>query len=88
MANFTGIQKKKTRKQKETKPLILSNYLQLKEAVNNVCLTCSGSEKIPLSVVRDFDRRDEGGSGSAATLPVKLVEERYTRNTIKGCPWL
>ncbi|TDF99873.1 hypothetical protein E1757_08035 [Paenibacillus piri] len=39
---------------------MLSKYLQSKEAVNYVCLTCSESEKIPLSVVRDFDRMDDG----------------------------
>ncbi|NOU85517.1 hypothetical protein GC102_06955 [Paenibacillus sp. LMG 31460] len=28
--------------------------------MNYICLTCSESENIPLNVVRDFDRMDQG----------------------------
>lgn len=31
-----------------------------KELVNYVCLSCHKTEDIPLSVVRDFDRMDDG----------------------------
>jgi hypothetical protein len=52
--------KRKPAEKKKAKQVSLSKHLMSKENVNYVCTMCSQSEEIPLSVVRGFDKVDDG----------------------------
>jgi len=52
--------KRKPGKKKKLQIQSRSKFLQDKETVNYVCLSCQQNEEIPLSVVRNFDAMDDG----------------------------
>ena len=58
---------KNTKNKRKNSRLWVSDYLLSKQTVNYICLTCFESENIPLNIVRDFDRMDQG-DGAVGTI--------------------